>query len=99
MQQYRGVPVFENELRANVDRSGQLINVLGSPLTSTVVSSITPRLSAVAALGRARQDGGATSLAPSVTKTTPGPQRWTRFFDGSQADLVVFHIASGNELA
>ncbi len=99
MQQYRGVPVFENELRANVDRSGQLINVLGAPLASTAVASTTPRLNAEQALGRARQDGGAHGPAPSATKATPGAQRWTHFSDGSQADLVIFHIASGNELA
>ena len=99
MQQYRGVPVFENELRANIDRRGQLINVLGSPLTSTAVPSTAPRLNAEQALGRARQDGGATGPAPSVTKASSSPQHATNFADGSQASLVVFHIATGNELA
>ncbi len=98
-QVYHGVPVFENELRANVDQNGQLINVLGSPLSDTSVASTTPGLSAGAALSKARADAGATGMAPSVTSASTGAERWTHFADGSQADLVIFHLGAVNQLA
>ncbi len=99
VQRYRGVPVFENELRASIDAKGRLINVLGSPLSDAVVSSTDPGLSASQALGVARADAGAQGAAPAITSASPTADLVTRFADGSQADLVIFHLSGGNRLA
>jgi len=98
-QSHDGVPVTGAGLRAHVSADGRLLAVQGSPLPDTSVATTSPRVSAAAALGRVRRDGGAGGAAPAVTRSFTGPQRATRFSDDSTARLVVFPTPSGNRLA
>jgi len=63
-QTVHGVPLFDNGLRANVARNGQLINVEGSPVSNlrapAAPASLTPRQAIVAA----KANLGSASTAP-----------------------------------
>jgi extracellular elastinolytic metalloproteinase len=60
-----GVPLFDNGLKANVSKSGRLINVQGSPVSDLSVPAAAPTLSASAAISRAKADIGASTTAPA----------------------------------
>jgi len=83
-QEYRGVPVFANGLRANVDRFGRLINVQGSPVPDVAVPSVDPGLSGAAALARARGD---------LRLTGSGDVR------DADPTLTIFHLPGADRLA
>jgi len=83
-QEYRGVPVFANGLRANVDRSGRLINVQGSPVPDVAVPSVDPALGGAAALARARAD---------LRLVGPGDVR------DADPTLTIFHLPGADRLA
>ncbi|HEY4568766.1 MAG TPA: M36 family metallopeptidase, partial [Kribbella sp.] len=90
-----GIEVFGNGLKANVTKNGQLVSVMGSPisgLTSAAQSrSAAPKLSATAARSAAIEDIGAT--AKSATTKTSGVK--TTFSNGDSAKQVWFHTADG----
>ncbi|MDQ2983607.1 MAG: M36 family metallopeptidase [Actinomycetota bacterium] len=89
-QSYRGVPAFDNGLRAAVTKDGRLLNLLGPARHGFAVDSVRPRFGAAAALGRALADAGG-SLAPlAVTASSSGPRRATTFSGGATAGLVLF---------
>jgi hypothetical protein len=88
-QTYRGIPAFDEGLRANVAADGQLINVGGAPRPDLAVPSIDPligpreALRSVAASISARLELG--PAGPSL-----GPERAIRFDRGHRASLVLF---------
>ncbi|MFF0339483.1 M36 family metallopeptidase [Kribbella sp. NPDC004875] len=92
-----GVEVFGNGLKANVTKSGQLVSVMGSPvsgLTSAAQArsnAAAPKLSANAARSAAIEDIGAT--AKSATAKSSGVN--TTFSNGDTAKQVWFHTADG----
>jgi hypothetical protein len=88
-QTYRGIPAFDEGLRANVAADGQLINVGGAPRPDLAVTSIEPRIGAREALGSvARSLSTQVRLGPAGPSR--GPERVTRFERGHRASLVLF---------
>jgi extracellular elastinolytic metalloproteinase len=98
-QTYRGIPVFDNDLRGNVARDGRLVNVLGSPLRRVLVPSVEPTRSARDAVAAAYRHAGATVPPLHAVGHRDGSQRATRFSDGSRAKLVIFGERGGARLA
>ncbi|HEY1593800.1 MAG TPA: M36 family metallopeptidase [Thermoleophilaceae bacterium] len=88
-QDYKGIPAFDNDLRANVDPRGRLVNVLGTPLHNLSLDSVTPSLSALDALHALMRNVGVTRSA-SVTSGPAGVRHQTTFSTGNFARLVVF---------
>ncbi|MEP9363790.1 M36 family metallopeptidase [Nocardioides sp. CN2-186] len=89
-QRVRGVPAFDNGLRANVAADGRLVNVLGSPIHG-LRASVVPRIPADTALRTALRDGGATKVSvPRVSARTAGPQRNVVWRSGDRAELVLY---------
>ncbi|MCW3065808.1 MAG: hypothetical protein JWN32_2980, partial [Solirubrobacterales bacterium] len=88
-QSYRGIPAFDNGLRAALDRSGRLIDVIGTPLHALTLASTTPRLRAAQALGALMANVGA-HRAVRVASGPTGARRATRFAGGDSARLVIF---------
>jgi extracellular elastinolytic metalloproteinase len=88
-QEYRGIPAFDNELRATVDADGRLINVLGAPRHALSVPSATPRLTAAEAIAALARNVGGTRIA-RVTSGPSGARAVTRFNTGDSARLVLF---------
>ena len=88
-QLYRGIPSFDQGLRANVDADGRLINVGGAPRPDLAVESTQPGLGPRAALAAAgRHIPGLT--APGAAGPSTGPAWTTRFAGGQEAGLVLF---------
>ncbi|RKS77452.1 fungalysin/thermolysin propeptide [Motilibacter peucedani] len=96
-----GLPVFGGGVTVNVSKSGQVVNVVGSPRTSTSYTSDTPRLSAAQAVNRALRDGGSNRTVTEHAPTLAGPQRTTRFGDKTldSAGLTWFDTGSGLRLS
>src|SRR5204862_3144003 len=98
-QRYRGVPVFDHDLRANVAPNGRLISILGAPVSGVVAQTTIPTLTAAAAVGIA---GAGTAESPrSVARPrsqTSGPARTTSFGGGDSASLVLFPAARRERL-
>ena len=92
-----GVEVFGNGLKANVTKHGQLISVMGSPvsgLTSQAQAksaAAAPKVSADAARSAATEDIGGT--AKSATAKSAGVS--TTWSNGDSAQQVWFHTADG----
>ncbi|MBA3261120.1 MAG: M36 family metallopeptidase [Thermoleophilaceae bacterium] len=88
-QTYRGIPAFDEGLRANVAADGQLINIGGAPRPDLAVASTVPRIGAREALHTvARSAFARVPLGPAGPSR--GPQRATRFDRGHRASLVLF---------
>ncbi len=94
-QRYRGVPAFDDDLRANVTADGRLINVLGSPVHDLRVPSVTPRTTAQQAIAATYRSVGASAPALTVRRGSRGPQRLTTFQGGDDARLVLFETGYG----
>src|SRR5262245_376792 len=88
VQYDNGVPVFGNELQANISRAGQLISVYGSPLHAPAATGTATRLSAAQARDVAIKDvaGAAGDARASAAR---GTDRRTTWSDGDNASLVV----------
>jgi extracellular elastinolytic metalloproteinase len=88
-QTYKGIPAFDQGLRANVSADGRLINVSGAARPNLAVASIEPRIGPREALARLARNVSADVLlgpaGPSV-----GPDRETSFDGGHTASLVLF---------
>ena len=100
-QRVRGVPAFDNGLRAAVTDDGRLVTVLGAPI-HRLRADVVPALDPGTALRSALRDGGARDVpAPTVASRTAGPQRAVTFRSGDRAELVLFadHSAGGATLA
>jgi extracellular elastinolytic metalloproteinase len=97
-QSVRGIPAFDSELRAVVDKHGRLISVTGSPAHALDVASTAPRISAEQARAAVDTSIGATR-AVKVTSRSGGARRATKFANGDIARLVLFVTAKGAVLA
>ncbi|MFD3404230.1 M36 family metallopeptidase [Kribbella sp. NPDC058693] len=92
-----GVEVFGNGLKANVTKNGQLISVMGSPVSGLTAAAqarsaeAAPKVSAADARTTAIKDVGGT--AKSATATTSGVN--TKWSNGDTAKQVWFHTADG----
>ncbi|TCC11466.1 peptidase M36 [Kribbella soli] len=92
-----GVEVFGNGLKANVTKNGQLISVMGSPVSGLATAAqsrsavATPKVTAAGARSAAIQDAGGTTK--SATATTSGVS--TKWSNGDTAKEVWFHTADG----
>lgn len=99
-QVVRGIPVWDNDLRAHVTSEGHLIAVGGSPLPAATVATNVPRLSSREAIAAAYRSVG--TRAPSLaapTRAAAGPRRSTLFASGDDASLVLFGTGRGPRLA
>jgi hypothetical protein len=99
-QKVDGIPVFRGGVKVNIAPDGQVINVVGAPVSAATPGQTTPGLSATAALGVALADGGG-SLAPPRASTDAGPERETAFSSGrsDSASLVYFDTGRALRLA
>ncbi|TCC20796.1 M36 family metallopeptidase [Kribbella speibonae] len=92
-----GVEVFGNGLKANVTKNGQLISVMGSPVSGLATAAqsrsavAASKLSAAGARTAAITDVGGTTK--SATATTSGVN--TKWSNGDTAKQVWFHTADG----
>ncbi|MFI5729765.1 M36 family metallopeptidase [Kribbella sp. NPDC051587] len=90
-----GTEVFGNGLKANVTKHGELISIMGSPvsgLTSQAAArSAAPAVTADKARQAAAEDIDATAASASA-KTTGNAVTWS---NGDQAKQVWFHTADG----
>ncbi|MGW7686682.1 M36 family metallopeptidase [Kribbella sp. NPDC054772] len=92
-----GVEVFGNGLKANVTKHGELVSLMGSPVSGLTSAAQTrsnaaaPKLSANAARSAAIEDIGAT--AKTATAKSSGVN--TTFSNGDTAKQVWFHTADG----
>jgi extracellular elastinolytic metalloproteinase len=94
-QVHQGIRAFDNDLHANVDAQGRLINVSGSPVADFAVRSTDPTLTAGEALAHALADAGGRSLVLGANpKGTP--DRLTTFAGGHDARLVLFAERPGD---
>jgi len=99
-QRYRGVPAFDQDLRANVTADGRLVNVMGSPARGLRVSDPVPNVSAARAIAQTyRSVGAPPSFLGRAVRASRGPQRTTTFANGDEARLVLFGTGRGPRLA
>jgi hypothetical protein len=98
-QHHRGVPVWDQDLRAHVTADGRLVAVGGSPLPSTRVPSVAPDVPAARAVAAAYRDAGAVPPILEGRTRRPGAGRWTSFRTGDEARLVLFGTGRGPRLA
>ena len=73
-QTYRGIPSFDQGLRANVDADGRLINIGGAPRPDLAVDSIVPGVGPREALEAAARSVSA-SVRPGPAGPSVGPDR------------------------
>ena len=97
-QTYRGIPSFDQGLRANVDADGRLINIGGAPRPDLAVDSIVPGVGPREALEAAARSVSA-SVRPGPAGPSVGPDRATAFDRGHRASLVLFGDAQDVRLA
>ena len=97
-QTYRGIPSFDQGLRANVDADGRLINIGGAPRPDLAVDSIVPGVGPREALEAAARSVSA-SVRPGPAGPSVGPDRATAFDGGHRASLVLFGDAQEVRLA
>ena len=90
-----GVEVFGNGLKANVTKNGQLISLMGSPVSGLTAqaeaAAAAPKVTAAAARTAAAEDVGGTPK--SATAKAAGVS--TRWSNGDTAQQVWFHTADG----
>jgi len=99
-QRSRGIPVFDNDLRASVTADGRLVNILGSPLRDLRLPDVVPRLGAERALSAAYASvGAAAPRLGGVARSSSGPQRAVTYRNGDEARLVLFGTGRGPRLA
>jgi len=99
-QRVRGIPAFDNGLRAAVTARGRLVNVEGSPIHNLSVSRTSPRIGADAAVGSALRDARAADTKPGrAASRSSDAQLTTAYANGNRASLVLFHSGRGTALA
>lgn len=98
IQQVGGVPLFGNGLQANVTKKGQLVNVVGSPVTGLGTSAGAPGFNAEKARALAVTDITKDVKETTVKKESDARQT-AKFGNGDQAALVYFQTAGGLRLA
>ncbi|HKT01053.1 MAG TPA: M36 family metallopeptidase [Rugosimonospora sp.] len=98
IQAVSGVPVFGNGIQANVTKDGQLVNVVGSPVSSLPAAAAAPGISAADARVASIQSVEQTAK-PATATNKGGARRTTVFSNGDQADLAYFMTAGGLRLA
>jgi extracellular elastinolytic metalloproteinase len=98
-QTYRGIPAFDNDLRASVTSEGRLVNVMGSPQPDLRPTSQTPAVSAVEAVTRALANVGRAGASPRVVARSRGAAQSTRFAGGHRAGLVLVNDGRSVRLA
>ena len=95
-QAWRGIEVWDNELRASVTGDGRLINIGGSPIADLATRTPKPELTAGEALSEALGDAGRRGLAPRPTRRQGGADEQTSFAGGHEARLVLFAEGAGD---
>lgn len=99
-QVYRGIPAWDNAVRAHVTADGRLIAVGGSPMPGLWVPSVRPDLSPRAAVSAAYRSVGARVPSFGRASSDPAsPTRSTTFSSGADARLVLFGTGRGARLA
>jgi extracellular elastinolytic metalloproteinase len=98
-QTYRGIPAFDNDLRASVTSDGRIVNVMGSPQPDLRPTEETPTVSAVGAVTRALANVGRKGAPPRVVARSRGPAQSTRFAGGHRAGLVLVNEGRNIRLA
>ena len=81
VQTLKGVPVFGNGLKANVAANGQLINLVGSPLSSSATETSSPGINSGEAVASAKQDAG---LVTIPLRSDSASQVYYRTVDGTR---------------
>jgi hypothetical protein len=71
VQKINGIPVFDNGLKVNVTKDGQVINVLGSPLANTSVETASPSIAPEQAIAKARAAVGGAATPVQSDSATP----------------------------
>jgi hypothetical protein len=97
-QTYRGIPAFDNDLRASVTKEGRIVNVMGSPKPD-LQGQTTPSVSAAGAVARALRNVGRPGREPAVVGRGRGAARPTSFAGGHRANLVLVNDGTGMRLA
>lgn len=99
-QRYRGVPAFDNDLRANVTADGRLVNVMGSPVPALSAPSLVPQVSAARAVSATYASvGERPPRLGGVARSSSGPQRAVTYRNGDEARLVLLGTGRGARLA
>ncbi len=97
-----GIPYFDNEVRANLTKSNQLINVYTNVrpnLTQGVkTKDLTPTISASDALGAAFQNANISAALPNVISSTGARQETSFDAPLTQAKLVLFDTGTQAKL-
>ncbi|GAA1660147.1 hypothetical protein GCM10009765_06940 [Fodinicola feengrottensis] len=95
VQSVGGVPVFDNGLQANVAKNGQLINLVGAPVSGITTASL-PAASVTADKARSLSASSVKSAPLKATAAAPtGAAQVTKYSNGDQVSQVVFQTASG----
>lgn len=97
-QSHDGIPLLDNDLRANVTDDGRLLNVMGSPRASTRPPTTEPGIGPADALARAFGDNRI-AFRPQQDGRSRGAERVTRFRGGHSASLVLWGDGRGLRLA
>ena len=97
-QSVHGIPAFDSELRAAVDKHGRLVQVGGAPARGLSLASATPAISAERAMAVIRGSVGAGD-GPAVASRAGGAAVAMMFVNGDVARLVAFVTAKGALLA
>ena len=97
-QSYKGIAAFDSFLRAAVTKDGRLVQLVGSPLSTAGLRSVTPKISAQTALGAALRNNGGSGLPLSMSARGNDAAQSTSFVGGHSAKLVLFAVPGGVKL-
>ena len=97
-QSVDGIQLENEELAANVDADGRLLNVIGPARPGIEDTETTPDIGAGRALGLAAADAGATR-STEVSEGPDGSADAVEFAGGDKAHLVLYGDADGPRLA
>jgi hypothetical protein len=98
-QTYRGIPAFDNDLRASVTSDGRLVNVMGSPAGDLRPTTTVPAVGATAAVAAVLRSAGRAARAPRAVAGARGATRATRFAGGHRAGLMLVNDGESVRLA
>lgn len=97
-QSVNGIELTNEELAANVDSDGRLLNMIGPARSGIEGTDTDPAIGAPAALSIAADDAGA-SKSTEITSGPEGSDRQTDFAGGDRAHLVLYGDSGGPRLA